>query len=108
VLQEKILLTGDTQASLLGMYGLIGMFVTLIEAIILNEYKYFNLFTKKENVGYYFGFVSVCLLTYELIPQFIKHASATLFNLSNLSTPIYASILQHYLFHLPWVLYFFI
>lgn len=103
VLQEKILLSGDTQTSLLGMCGLVGMPVTLIEAAITKEHKYLDHFANKENIGYYFGFVACSLLTYELIPQYVKFASATLLNLSNLSTPIYASILQHFFFRLPWV-----
>lgn len=105
VFQEKIILSGDSIYHCLGYEGVIGTLISITQAGLLKEYKYFNLLRKDHNIFYLLGFIGLNIGVYEMIPAFLFRNAATLFSLSLLSGPFYASFLQHWLFGLKNVLF---
>ena len=92
----------------LGMIGGIGIIISTFQVIITGEYRnYTNIVWTITNIGSFFGFGLCLFFMYMLTSYFLVVCDATIFNLSLLTSDIWAIIASYLLFNnqLHW-LYF--
>ncbi|KAM3572172.1 hypothetical protein VYU27_005799 [Nannochloropsis oceanica] len=105
VLQELVLKTHDNPHEFLGMLGGFGFLLASLQALFVEwgreggrkgEEKEWE-----EGLGYMFGFALTLATMYTLTAIFLREADATLFNLSLLTSDVYAVLYRYFAQHQP-------
>jgi solute carrier family 35, member F1/2 len=101
VLQEYLIKKSEDVFNILGFLGFFGAIITLVEALIVNEFAQFESIPASDRFAVasnYIGMAVVNFMVYTTTPFFIKRSGATLLNLSNVTTIIWSMLSDILLF----------
>lgn len=92
VLQEKLLKGGTRRREALGMLGLCGIVISVIQAMVLEREAFLQITWHSSTVANLLGFQMCLFGMYVLTSVFLSFADAAIFNLSMLTSDIYSVI----------------
>jgi solute carrier family 35 protein F1/2 len=98
VLQEHLVKEYKRQL-FLGVLGFFGFIIAFIQFLILEYNTMENSYISPSAIGYIFGFVICIFLMYVNTSVFLKNNDAILFNLSMLTSDVYAVIFSYFFYH---------
>ena len=98
VLQEHLVKEYKRQL-FLGVLGFFGFIIALIQFLILEYSTMAASYISPSAIGYMFGFIACIFLMYVNTSVFLKNNDAILFNLSMLTSDVYAVIFSYFFYH---------
>jgi solute carrier family 35, member F1/2 len=98
VIQEKLVKTND-RMEFLGLLGVNGFFIALVQFFVMELSRFQSIIWSPEVILYTAGYTLCLFFMYSSTSSFLTSNDATLFNLSLLTSDVYAVLFAYFVFH---------